>query len=454
MTRTEKIADFVVNLRYEDIPPEAIRAAQNMVLDSLGCGIGTPHYNVWKATTSLKVAKLFGEKPESTCLVSGEKLPAMWAGFYNCILCHGIDFDDTHKAALTHTGAPISAGCLAVAEAVGASGKEFIAAVVAGYEVAVRVGMAVMPSHYNYWHSTATNCTFGVAAAAAKLYGCDADGVIAALGLAGTSASGLMAYLTFGDYTKSFNPAKTVQNGIMCGAAPSVGATAAVGMLDDKRGYCYAYCPDGHPKLDALVEGLGTTWEIIGNVPKFYPCLTASHAPIEAVLTCMKNNNLKKEDVKKITLRTYETIKTHFSNKELSTDMGARLSVPYCMSAAAVTGKVDMESFTDEMIFSPEIKSMLEKIEVVDVPELTKMYPEKFPSEVTIETSDGGSFSHSVYYPKGDLLNPYTQEELRAKFKKLASFELPEEKVNAIIEICENMDKVTNIRDILPYFVR
>lgn len=453
MSYTQNIAKFAAELKYEDIPAEAVHAAKNMILDSLGCGIGTPHYNPWKADKAVKIAEFFGGREEATVLVSGKKMPAMWAGFANGLLCHGIDFDDTHKGALTHTGAPVVAACLAVSEAVGATGEEFITAVVIAYEISVRVGMAVMPSHYKYWHSTATNCTFGIAAATAKLYGCDTDGIVAALGLAGTSASGLMAYLTFGDFTKSFNPAKTVQNGIMCGAAASVGATAAERMLEDERGYCYAYSPNG-PKLEKLDQELGKVYEIIGNVPKFYPCLTASHAPIEAVLTIMRENHLQKSDVANITEHTYETVTTHFSNKNPDTDMGARLSVPYCMAVAAVTGKVDMESFEEETLFNPEVREMLEHVETVADPELSPLYPEKFPAVVTIHTVDGRSFTKGVFYPKGDLNNPYTDEELQEKFVRLTTPALGVEKAKKIIELCMNLEQVPNMQSVMGCFVK
>ncbi len=269
MSRTENMAKFIYNLKYEDLPPEVVRAGKNIIMDTLGCGVGTTTEDTWKAETAWKIAKFYGGKEESTALVSGLKLPAVWAGFANAVLCHGIDFDDTHKEALTHTGAPIVPAALAVAEAIGASGKDLILAAVIGFEISVRVGMCVMPSHYKYWHSTATNCTFGAAALTARLYGCDETGIINALGLSGTQAAGLLTYLKFGDFSKSFNPGKTAFNGILAGAAAKVGATAPPVMLEGETGYSYAYCSEG-PKLDKLDKDLGTKFEILDNVPM--PC--------------------------------------------------------------------------------------------------------------------------------------------------------------------------------------
>ena len=453
MTRTEQLAKYVSNTSYDNLPKDAIKAGKNMIMDTIGCMVGTTVVDPKKAEITWAIAKKMGGTPEATAVVDGMKLPAVWAAYCNAVLGHGIDFDDTHKEALTHTGAPIVPAAMATTEAMGLSGKDFITNSILGFEVAVRVGMTVMPTHYKFWHSTATNCTFGAAAIAAKAYGGKETEIINALGLAGTQAAGLLTYLEFGDYSKSLNPGKCSFNGVLAGVAASVGADAPPNMLENPRGYSYAYCFE-EPKLDKLVEGLGEKYEIVGNVPKPWPSLLASHPPIEAILFLLKEHGIKAADIAKITERTYNTVKSHFSNYDPKTCMAARLSVPYCIAVAAARGAADLAEFTMEVIDSRDVRDMLSKVEIIADPELNKLYPQKFPAVVTIETKDGKSYTKEVYYPKGDLLNPFSQKEYEEKFTLLVAPKLGEARAKQIIAAVANLETIKNIRDFTKLLVK
>ena len=122
-----------------------------------------------QGTLQAQIQQMIAEGILSGRFHTGEKLPSVWAAFANASMCHGVDFDDTHVASIVHTGAPIVSAALAVAEARGASGKDLILAAVIGYEIAVRVGMCIMPSHYEYWMPSATCTTLGASALTAKL---------------------------------------------------------------------------------------------------------------------------------------------------------------------------------------------------------------------------------------------------------------------------------------------
>ncbi len=170
-------------------------------------------------------------------------------------------------------------------------GASAIVALVAGYEVAVRVGMAVMPTHYRYWHSTATNGTFGAAAVAARALGLDADKTQMALGFAGTQAAGLNTFFTSGDFTKSLHPGKASFNGVLSARLAALGATSPPTMLEHEKGYLNAYSLE--PKAGALTAGLGNEWEILQNGFKFFPSILASHAAIQATLDVVTKHDIK-----------------------------------------------------------------------------------------------------------------------------------------------------------------
>lgn len=454
MSRTDNIAEFISTIKYEDLPPQVVKAAKNMIMDTLGVIVGTSRIHPEDAQIIWKTVEAYGGKPAATELMTGKKYPAGMAGMANAVLAHGMDFDDTHGAALTHTGASLVPSSLAVCEELEAGGKDMILAAVVGFEIAVRVGMCVMPSHYSFWHSTGTNPTFGVAALTAKLLGCTKEQIMYALGLAGTQAGGMITYLEYGDMSGALNPAKAVFNGVLSGILAKNGETAPKTMLEHEKGYSYGYCPAKTPKLEKLDEGLGSVYEILNNCPKLYPSLLASHTPIEATLSLVQEYNIKPENIKRITERTYNTVKSHFSNYHPENELAAQFSVPYCIAVAVAMGKMDLDSVTMDAIHNPMVQEILQKVEIIPDPELNQMYPEKFPAVVTIETNDGQSYTAERYYPKGDKHNLHTQKELEDKFRALISPVFGQEKTEKMIQLCNHLEECQNVKELAEMFVK
>ncbi len=165
MNETRTLAEFVARLRYEDLPQAVVEQACRIIVDTLGCAISAWAEDPAKAHLALEIAKIYASDNGASVIgVAGMKSQPAFAALANGILANAADNDDTHKRALLHTGSVVVPPALALAQTARLSGRELIVALVAGYEVAVRVGMAVMPTHYRYWHSTATNGTFGAAA--------------------------------------------------------------------------------------------------------------------------------------------------------------------------------------------------------------------------------------------------------------------------------------------------
>jgi 2-methylcitrate dehydratase PrpD len=362
-----------------------------------------------------QVVAMFRAEPVASIWGSaGIKTDAALAALANGALVNAADFDDTHKRALLHTGSVVVPPALALAEEQGLSGRAVVTAVVAGYETAVRVGMAVMPTHYRFWHSTATNGTFGAAAAAASALGLDADAARMALGFAGTQAAGLNTFFTSGDLTKSLHPGKASFNGMLSARLALAGGTAPPTMLEHEKGYVNAFSLEPNPA--ALTKGLGTEWEILQNGYKFFPSILASHSPIQATLAAVIGNDLKPDEIASITNETYSTVKSHFSAKNVTTPMGARVSVPYCCAVAALDRRVGQAQFAAERVLRGDVQTLLAHTEVVADDALTKLYPAKFPARVTVTTKDGRRFTATRDFPKGDPQDPLTPEEIEGKF--------------------------------------
>jgi 2-methylcitrate dehydratase PrpD len=416
MNETRALAEFVARLRYEDLPQAVVDQACRIMLDTVGCAISAWTEDPAKARIALDIARLYGSDSGASVIgVAGVRSQPAFAALANGILANAADNDDTHKRALLHTGSVVVPPALALAQTGRLSGRDLILALVAGYEVAVRVGMAVMPTHYRYWHSTATNGTFGAAACAAKVLKLDADGVQRALGLAGTQAAGLNTFFESGDMTKSIHPGKAAFNGILSAQLAQLGATSPPAILEHPKGYLNAYSTE--PKPDKLVEGLGTAWEILQNGFKYFPSILASHSPIQATLAIVTKHAIDPAEIARITNETYNTVKTHFSNKDVSTVMAARVSVPYCIAIAAIDGQLTQAQFAPARINEPLLRQVLANTEVIADAELNKLYPDKFPARVTITLKNGASFQETVLFPKGDPQDPLSAAELEAKFR-------------------------------------
>ena len=417
MNETRILSEFVAGLRYEDLPPAVVDQAARIIVDTLGCAISAWAEDPAKAHLALEVAKMYASDQGAAVIGSaGVKSQPAFAALANGILANAADNDDTHKRALLHTGSVVVPPALALAQTERLSGRDLIVALVAGYEVAVRVGMAVMPTHYRYWHSTATNGTFGAAATAAKALGLDADGVQRALGLAGTQAAGLNTFFESGDMTKSIHPGKAAFNGILSAQLAKLGATSPPSILEHPKGYLAAFSTE--PKPHKLIEGLGTTWEILQNGFKYFPSILASHSPIQAALAIVHKHAIDPTQIARISNETYNTVKSHFSNKDVSTVMAARVSVPYCIAIAAIDGRLTQAQFSPARINDPLVREVLANTEVIADAELNQLYPDKFPARVTITMKNGTSFQETVLFPKGDPQDPLSREEIDAKFCK------------------------------------
>jgi 2-methylcitrate dehydratase PrpD len=445
---TWELAQFIASLRFEALPDAVVAQACDIILDTLGCAIGAWRDDSEKARIAARVVGTFNAAPVAGVWGSpGVRSDAAIVAMSNGILANAADFDDTHKRALLHTGSVIVPPTLALAEERKLRGRDIVTAIVAGYETAVRVGMAVMPTHYRFWHSTATNGTFGAAASAARALGLDAGATRMALGFAGTQAAGLNTFFTYGDLTKSLHPGKASFNGILSARLAAIGGTSPPTILEHEKGYLAAFSLE--PKASALTSGLGRDWEILQNGFKFFPSILASHAAIQATLDAVVSNDLDPSEIASITNETYSTVKSHFSAKTVTTGMGARVSVPYCCAVAALDRAVGQAQFAPERVLRNDVQALLANTEVIADPDLTKLYPTKFPARVTVTLKDGRRFTATRDFPKGDPQEPLTREEIAAKFIDNATARYSTAECRTLIEMVRALP---SLEDPAPLF--
>lgn len=448
---TKILAQFISQTSLSDLPEQVVKKAKEVILDTLGCAVAGYTLANEEFHWLFDLVMEMGGNPEATIYITGRKTSAPQAAMVNATLTHTIDFDDTHLGSISHLGAPVVATILAGGEKVKAPGSLLITAMVLAYEVAGRVGKAVMPTHYKYWHPTSTLGTIASAVATAKIFNLQLNQIEEVISLAADSASGLRYCIDFGDFSKSYHPGLAAWKGIMAGQIITRGARGPRGLLEYKSGFCQAYSAE--PNIPALTAGLGESFEIMFDSLKAYPTILCSHAPIQATLKVMAEKKLRFADLKAIHLRVTPTAPGQGMNYNPENPLAARLSIPYCVARAAADGYIAMDQFQKDKINNPQIRSLMEKITLEAEPEFFKKYPGTLAAHIELKTKDGQIFKDESIYPKGHPQNPMSEEEVKEKFRNLALYTIKEEQAEKIIEKIGEFEKIKQIGDLISLLV-
>ena len=292
------LAQNIVTTRYEDLPGEAVEIAKKFIMDSIGVGIAGS--SAPGSAEIVEVVDQWGGEKESSVIVYGLRVPAPEAAFVNSLLIHAVDFDDTDDRTATHTNVTALPAALAIGEKMGSSGKALITAVILGIDLTCRLALA--SGLFHGWHNTATVGIFGATAAAGKLLNLDQDKMVNALGIAYSQAAGNRQGRLDGALTKRLQPPFATKSGVISAILAQRGITGARNVIQGEWGffrlyhdYSREYEPDKW--ADMLKEGLGTRFEVVNLGAKPYPCVRASHAPIDGALALATEYDIKPDDI-------------------------------------------------------------------------------------------------------------------------------------------------------------
>ncbi|MFQ5848749.1 MAG: MmgE/PrpD family protein, partial [Candidatus Methylomirabilales bacterium] len=353
--------------------------------------------------------------------------------------------DDLHKPSVLHPAAPVIPAALAVAERDGIPGAALFPAIVAGYEVAIRAGEALGPSHYHLWHTTATCGVFGAAAAAGKLLRLTPEQTVWALGSAGTQSAGLWEFLTEGAMSKQLHPAQAAADGLLAALLAQQGLTGASQIFEGEKGLARA--TSTAPNLVRLTEGLGLRpLRILETSFKAHAACYHIHSTIDAATELKTRFDPKPAEISKITVRLYSAALDLLERVEAVSPYAAKFNIPYCLASALVRGRVGLEDFTEAGIGDRAVRQLMAAVVLERDPELDQVYPDRWPAIVTIETAAGERYESRVDYPKGDPKNPMTREELIEKFHALTGRVIPEASRSLLIERCLKLDTLENVQ--------
>jgi 2-methylcitrate dehydratase PrpD len=437
MEYTYELCRFICGLTLKEITGSVRDDVGMRTLDWLGCAVGALRL---PAARSLR-AFLSGVDCENGCTAVGfhGKVPSHDAAFYNGAIGHALEYDDVNKISITHPGAVVIPAAFAAAEKYGCTYEEYILAVVSGYEVMIRLGASLNPSHYEYWHTTGTCGTFASAAAAGKLLRLSTEQMQRAFGIAATMASGLVT--VFGTDAKIISVGNAARNGITAAELAWKGFTAPMDALEREKGYAQA--ANGPVPIQFRGPGLGEKLMIEDGYYKIHASCGHTHSALDALFSLMKASNLKVEEIQKIEIRAYRKAVELTGEFHNDSEIRAKFSMPYCIAAGLLRGKVTLEEFSPGFLHSPSIESLQKKITVREDPGYTRLYPGKRKESVRIELP-GRTLYREVDLPDGKP----PKEFLTEKFRSLAERSITKEKAENILHAVLSISLKTPMREL------
>lgn len=402
------LAAFCADLRW-DRTPEASRArTAELVLDLLGVA-------------------LRGREADSTravaAFVRAQPANAAWTALLAGASAHATEMDDVTTESSLHPGSAVIPAVLALGRETGAPGRSALEAVIAGYEVTIRIGNALgaSASYARGFHPTGVAGAFGAAAAAAKLLGLGAEGIANAIGIAGTMASGSLAYLDGGAWTKRLNPAWAAHSGIVAARLAASGFNGPRTAIEVAlRGYSDA------PRPERLLEGLSLAdLQVLHVSIKPYGCCRYAHGIIDAVLALRSAHGIAARDVEAMRIGVLSggwalvadpPERVHDPRNVVD----AQFSAPYAAAVALARGRAGLAEFNEETLRDPEVRGLLGRIECVRDASLDREYPRRWPAAVEIALSDGRRVRQRVEHALGEPENPVPREALVERFVELS----------------------------------
>ena len=425
LTASQELARFAAALKFADIPAAVVTRARDCIIDTAGAvmlGAQLP----WGGMIKDYARVYGGTGPCSVVGMPELRINAPYAAMANGVLAHAYEIDTVSEPSIgAHPGATLFPTILAACEETGAGGQAAITAFVAGCEVMFRIGMAThyKPEALGFHQPSLTGC-FGAAVAAGRIFGLNSDQLVHAIGIAGSLSSGLTACTkaSQGVMVKRLHLGRAAESGIVAARLAGKGYEGPETVLEGKFGFLDAYCRSGS-EAALLTQGLGEQWETLHICMKRYPCHKNAHTPVQALRELMAGHKFSGADVDRVVVARVEESHSHHNlshhgNKEPGDIMQGQHSVPFCVALALFRNPEDPRSFDAGALADPAIRAACRKVEIraLDVKGISA-----HTTRVTVRLINGSEYTRDCEVFKGMPANPYTRDELRAKFMLLAA---------------------------------
>jgi 2-methylcitrate dehydratase PrpD len=435
---TKSLANYIVKARFEDFPDRVRKEVGRSLLNWMGVTVGgSRHQTVDIAIAAVQPfagpqqASLFGRK---------ERLDIMNASLINGISSHVLDFDDTDLKTAVHPSAPVLPPLLAMAELRPVNGRDFVTAMVVGFEAECRIARAVQPAMGEIgWHATGAAGVFGAAVATGKLLGLDEDRMCHAIGLAATQPVGIREM--FGSMTKSFHPGRAAQNGMLAAFLAEKGFTSSLRGIEAKRGW--ANLVSTKHDLRVIAEGLGENYEIYRNSYKPYACGLVIHPVIDGCVQLRNEYKLTADQIDSIDVDINPIVMELTAKKNPKTGLEGKFSVFYVAALAIVAGKAGESQFTDQAVADPVVGSLQQRVQATIDKSITEDQ-----ARIKIRLKDGRVLERFVAHVIGSVENPMSDTALQEKFTDLCGGILTGDRMRQLADLCRTPEKLKDVGDI------
>lgn len=413
------LAHFAANLAFEDIPVPVVRRAEDLFLDWMGSALAGK--GARPVETIERFARQMGPQDgASEVLIARRRTTPLFAAMVNAASSHFAEQDDVHNGSVFHPATVVFSPALAVAQSIGASGRELLAASVVGYEVGIRVGEFLGRSHYKVFHTTGTAGTIAAAAAVGRLLRLSPEQMLNAFGSAGTQAAGLWEFLRDAADSKQLHTAKAAADGLMAAYLAADGFTGAKHILEGPQGMAAGMSQDADPAR--LIDRLGERWALAETSFKYHASCRHTHPAADALLSVMRTHGLTMAQIAQVTTHVHQgAIDVLGPVVDPQTVHQAKFSMGTVLGLAARFQYAGVSEF-EQHFRDPAVTAFREKVQMVLDPEVDGAYPVQWIGKVTLETTDGRRLEGRVDEPKGDPGNTLSRLELEEKALRLAAF--------------------------------
>jgi 2-methylcitrate dehydratase PrpD len=413
------LAAFAAHLRFTDIPYAVVSRAEDLLLDWAGSALAG------KAGRPVQTIARFAEQmgpATGPCevLISRRGTSPLFAAMVNAASSHFAEQDDVHNGSVFHPAAVVFPVALALAQSLGASGKDLLTAVVAGYEVGIRVGEFLGRSHYKIFHTTGTAGTIAAAATAGHLLKLTPEKMLHAFGSAGTQAAGLWEFLRDAADSKQLHTAHAASSGLMAAMLASDGFTGARRILEGPQGMAAGMSKDADPAR--LTDHLGHRWTLAETSFKFHASCRHTHPAADALQAVMQEHGLRADDIASVTTRVHQgAVDVLGPVTDPQTVHQAKFSMGTVLGLIAEYGSAGLTEF-EQSYNAPRVVAFRDRVTMQVDAEVDGAYPARWIGKVAVTTVDGRVFDGRVDEPKGDPGNTLSRAELEDKALRLARF--------------------------------
>ena len=421
---SQVLAQYAANLQFSDIPTRVIRKTEDLLVDWVGSALAGKGAraveSVAKFTAQMTPVQNQAYPGGAEILIHRTFSSPMFAAMVNAAASHVVEQDDVHNASVFHPATVVFSPALAVAQAIGASGQEFLTACVAGYEVGIRVGEFLGRSHYKIFHTTGTAGSLAAAAAVGRLLHLTPEQMLHAFGSAGTQAAGLWEFLRDAADSKQLHTSHAASTGLMSAYLAKDGFTGAQHILEGPQGMAAGMSTDAD--VTKLTAGLGTRFATEETSFKYHASCRHTHPAADALLKVIQDNQLKIDQIARVITHVHQgAIDVLGPVIDPKTVHQSKFSMGTVLALAARFGYAGLNEF-ESSFSSEDIQAFCQKVEMVLDPEVDQAYPRKWIGKVTVMTQDGKTYSGRVDDPKGDPDNTLSRSEIEEKAIRLALF--------------------------------